>query len=133
MIDTEIIKIAADDKFNGLLDISNYKATQKNRICGDKIKIEIIKEKNRIKIMRYETESCIFCQATASLLSKKINLFHIDKIIKDVTLLKKTMKSKNKLLPKKFAIFKKLINYKNINRYDCIMLPFIALIKALKL
>jgi nitrogen fixation protein NifU and related proteins len=133
MIDTNIIKIAADDKFNGLLDNSNLRASKKNRLCGDKIIIEIIKQKNIIKTMRYETESCIFCQATASLLSKKISLFRVNTIIKDVSLLKNIMRQKNKQLPKKFAIFKKLINYKNISRYDCIMLPFNALIKALKL
>tara|TARA_B100001093_G_scaffold417835_1_gene408896 strand:- start:584 stop:988 length:405 start_codon:yes stop_codon:yes gene_type:complete len=133
MIDTNIIKIAADDKFNGLLDNSNLRALKKNPLCGDKIIIEIIKQKNIIKTMRYETESCIFCQATASLLSKKISLFRVNTIIKDVSLLKNIMRQKNKQLPKKFAIFKKLINYKNISRYDCIMLPFNALIKALKL
>ena len=36
-------------------------------------------------------------------------------------------------LPKKYNSFKPLINKKNKNRLECIMLPFNAILKALKI
>ena len=72
MISAEIIKIASDTSNYGIKKNSNLIATSKNKICGDKITIEIEVSKNKIDKMYYETESCIFCQASASLLSKII-------------------------------------------------------------
>ena len=72
MISSEIIKIASDTSNYGIKRKSNYVATSKNRICGDRITVEVEISNNIIKKMYYETESCIFCQASASLLSKII-------------------------------------------------------------
>ena len=66
--------------------------------------------------MNYETESCIFCQASASLLSKSIK----NKSTKTLSLILDTaVKNKN---------FREL--FKNKERINCIMLPFEALQKA---
>ena len=72
MISPEIIKIASDTSNCGIEKKSNLVATSKNKVCGDKITIEIEVFNDKIKRMSYETESCIFCQASASLLSKYI-------------------------------------------------------------
>ena len=60
MISEEIIKIASDTSNSGIKNKSNLIATSKNKICGDKITIEIEVSKNKIDKMYYETESCIF-------------------------------------------------------------------------
>ena len=72
MIDKRLLKIASNTEFYGLKNDYTYKTNLKNSICGDKISIEISLKKNTIQELRYETEACIFCQASASLLSKKI-------------------------------------------------------------
>ena len=41
MISPEIIKIASDTSNHGIKENSNLTATSKNKICGDKITIEI--------------------------------------------------------------------------------------------
>ena len=66
------MKIAADISNYGLKKDSNYIATSKNKICGDKITVEVEIKHKIIKKMNYETESCVYCQASASLLSKFI-------------------------------------------------------------
>ena len=38
-----------------------------------------------------------------------------------------------KSLPKKYKDFKDLMNHRNLNRIDCIMLPYNALLKAVKI
>jgi nitrogen fixation NifU-like protein len=132
MIDAQIIKIALDTKNQGLCNIYTHKTTIRNKICGDKIKIEVVRKLNKILNMRYETEACIFCQASASMLSKKIKLFPVNQLIKDIILISNIIKGKNKVFPKKYNEFKKLLNKKYVNRIDCIVLPFNALKKALK-
>ena len=83
--------------------------------------------------MNYETESCVYCEASASLLSRKIKNLNIKDLKNDFVSLKKISNKKNSRFPKKYSEFKKLLNSDNFNRLKCIFLPFDAVIKALKL
>ena len=129
MIDDKIIKLASDTKNYGLKNYYTHHSNSKNHICGDKIKIQLVAKKEKIISMRYETESCIICQASASILSKKINTFSIKSLKKDYLILKNS--NNNIKLPEKFKPFKDLLKI-NSNRVECVVLPFKALIKALK-
>ena len=123
MINKEIIRIASSTSNVGL----------NNKLCGDKITIELIVLKKKILSMKYETESCVYCEASASLLSKKIKNLNIKTVKKEFKNLKNISRNKEFKIPKKFADFKKLFNSDNFNRLNCIFLPFDAVIKALKL
>ena len=114
MIDKRLLKIASNTKFYGLKNNYTYKTNLKNSICGDKISIEILLKKNNIQEIRYETEACIFCQASASTLaniakntnfsSLKINLGKYLNLSKKV--------------PKKFNNLTYLLKNKYMNRKD---------------
>ena len=132
MIDLNILKIASDTKYYGLKNIYSHQTRVKNKICGDLIKIELQVKKNKIDLMRYETESCIFCQASASILAKKIKSFPINQLMKDVDLMRNIIEGKERILPKKYKDFRKILNKKYKSRLNCIILPFDALKKALK-
>ena len=110
MIDTKIIKIASNTKFVGLKNVFTHKCSLKNSLCGDLIKVEIIANKKKIKSMRYETESCILCEASASLLANKIDKFLIKDLKKDLVNIKKIKKYKRLNFPLKFKDLKKLLN-----------------------
>jgi nitrogen fixation protein NifU and related proteins len=133
MINKEIIRIASNTSNVGLNNKYSHKISLKNKLCGDKITLELIVTKQKIISMKYETESCIYCEASASLLSKKIKKLNIQTIRNDFINLKKILKKKEIKIPKKFADFKKLFNSDNFNRYNCLFLPFDAVLKALKL
>tara|TARA_B100000767_G_C19676153_1_gene497447 strand:+ start:225 stop:626 length:402 start_codon:yes stop_codon:yes gene_type:complete len=133
MIDYKILSIASNTKFVGLKNKFTHKCTKKSVKCGDKIKIEIITKKDKIATMRYETESCIYCQASASILANKIKILSISSMKNDFKLIEKVIKNKEFTLPKKLYSFNLLVNKGNINRFDCIMLPFNALKKALNI
>ena len=75
MISEEIIKIASNTSNVGLKKKYSHKISLKNSICGDKITLGIIANKKKITSMNYETESCVYCEASASLLSRKIKNF----------------------------------------------------------
>jgi nitrogen fixation protein NifU and related proteins len=131
MITKEIIKIASNTKNVGLTSKYNFKSSLKNRICGDKIKLELTVKNSKINSMKYETESCIYCEASASLLASKIKNENISTIIKDLKSLKNIVKN-NFNYPNNFKDFKMLMKKKNLNRISCITLPFDAVLKALK-
>ena len=131
MITKEIIKIASNTKNVGLTRKYNFKSSLKNRICGDKIKLELTVKNSKINSMKYETESCIYCEASASLLASKIKNENISTIIKDLKSLKNIVKN-NFNYPDNFKDFKMLMKKKNLNRISCITLPFDAVLKALK-
>ena len=133
MISKEIIRIASNTSNVGLNDQYSHKISLKNKLCGDKITLELIVLKKKILSMKYETESCVYCEASASLLSKKIKKFNIKTIKNEFLNLKNISKSKDFKIPKKFADFNQLFNSDNFNRYNCIFLPFDAVLKALKL
>ena len=133
MISKEIIKIASNTSNAGLDNKYSHKISLKNKLCGDKITLELIVAKQKIISMKYETESCVYCEASASLLSKKIKKLNIQTIKHDFINLKKILKKEKIKVPKKFSDFKKLFNSDNFERFNCIFLPFDAVIKALKL
>ena len=70
MIDKEIIKIASNTENHGVLNNHTHSSMLKNSICGDLMRIYLIIENEKIIDFKYECESCIFCQASVSLLSR---------------------------------------------------------------
>ena len=132
MITKEIIKIASNTKNVGLTKKYSFKSNLKNSMCGDAIKLELIAKNSKINSMKYETESCIYCEASASLLASKIKNLNINETVKHLNLLKNIHKNKNFIFHKPFMSFKILINKENYHRINCINLPFDAVLKALK-
>ena len=87
---------------------------------------------SKISSMKYETESCVYCEASASLLATKIKNLKVCVVKKNLILLKKAIKNEKSIFPSHFKDFKILLNKKNISRINCINLPFDAVLKALK-
>ena len=133
MITNEIIKIASNTSNVGLTNKYTFKSTQKNSICGDIIKIELIANNSKINSMKYETESCIQCEASASLLAKKIKNLTVSVVKKELNKIKNiSSNDPDYVFFKKFIEFKFLINKNNIKRLNCVLLPINAVLKALK-
>ena len=80
MIDKEIIKIASNTQNHGVLGNHTHFSKLKNAICGDEMKIYLIIKNNIIANFKYECESCIYCQASVSLLSRKAKNKSIEKV-----------------------------------------------------
>ena len=133
MISNEIIKIATNTSYVGLKNDYTYKSSKKNSMCGDLIKVELVVNKSKINSMRYETESCIYCNASANLIAKHIRGLSINKVKKDLNKLRSfSMDLKSFQIPIKFKKFKSLFKKTNTNRLNCIFLPLDAVLKALK-
>ena len=103
MISNEIIKIASNTSYVGLKNDYTYKSSKKNLMCGDLIKVELVVNKSKINSMRYETESCIYCNASANLIAKHIRGLSINKVKKDLNKLRSfSMDLKSFQIPIKF-------------------------------
>ena len=71
-MDLQIIKIASDNKNQKILKKYTHEIKNKNSICGDEITIKLLINNKIIKDIGYDCKSCVFCQASVNLLSKKI-------------------------------------------------------------
>ena len=86
----------------------------------------------KISDIGYQCKSCIYCQASASLLSKLSINQSLEKIKEINSFVGKFFKNTNLKFSKEWKQFEKLFNKKNISRKECILLPFKTLTKALK-
>ena len=112
MIDSKIVKIASFTENAGLKNDFTHRSSIKNSLCGDFIKTEFIVHDSKVKSMRYETESCILCEASASLFSRKIKNGKIKNLEKEIKKIKDFKKKSNYNFPMRFKEFSKLINKK---------------------
>ncbi|MDC3007613.1 iron-sulfur cluster assembly scaffold protein [Candidatus Pelagibacter sp.] len=125
----EIINIAANTKNNKDIKNHTHFIKLKNSICGDEIQIKLIIKGEKITNIGYQTDSCIYCQASASLLSKISINSKKDKIIKLCNEAKLFFDKNEENLNKNLKLFSKLFVKKNLSRKDCILLPFKAMKK----
>jgi len=133
MITSEIIKIASNTSNVGLTNKYTFKSIKKNSICGDIVKIELIINNSKIISMKYETDSCVYCEASASLLALKIKNLPVSIVKKELNKFKDGFSEDiNFIFSKKFMDFKFLINKNNKKRLNCILLPIEAVLKAFK-
>ena len=69
---------------------TNFQSKLKIPICGDEIQINLIINEDKVVDFGYEGKSCIYCQASASLLSKISINTQISKILRSPKYLKLT-------------------------------------------
>ena len=131
-MDLEILKIAADTENNKKIKNFTHKSKHKNPLCGDEMEVRIIVKNQKISDIGYQCKSCIYCQASASLLSKLSINQSLEKIKEINSFVGKFFKNTNLKFSKEWKQFEKLFNKKNISRKECILLPFKTLTKALK-
>tara|TARA_B100001123_G_C15098869_1_gene942705 strand:+ start:73 stop:471 length:399 start_codon:yes stop_codon:yes gene_type:complete len=131
-MDLEILKIASDTKNHKIIDDYTHISKQKNHLCGDEMQISLKISNKKIIDFAYQCKSCIYCQASVSILSKS----SINKSVKSVEELIYLIDSffeRNKIkFPKEWRKLEILFDKKNISRKECILLPFKTLTKALK-
>ena len=125
----EILKIASNtDNFKDLKTFTHY-TKSKNPLCGDEIHIKLVINNQKITNFGYQGKSCVYCQATASLLSDKLISYKIENIKELCDYAGVYFTEKHRNLKKEWNFLNKLLNQKNLSRQQCILLPFNALKK----
>ena len=131
-MDLRILEIASHTENNKILKNYTHKSKHKNPLCGDEMEISLVVDNDVVKDMGYQCKSCVYCQASVSLLSRKIK----DRKIGD---LKDFISNSEKLfddiqisIEKHWKEFKEIFKKENLSRKECLLLPVRAVIKALK-
>ena len=131
MIDKEIIKIASNTENHGVLDNHTHSSKLKNVICGDEMKIYLIVKNDKITNFKYECESCIYCQASVSLISRKAKNKSIENVKNFAEQAKNCFEKNTKSFDKEWKEFDKIMTKNNISRKECLLLPVNTTLDAL--
>ena len=132
-MDLRILEIASHTDNNKIIKNHTHKSKNKNPLCGDEMEISLIVENDVIKDMGYQCKSCVYCQASVSLLSRKIKDKKIDDIKTLVSEGDKLFDNVKVKLEKPWHDFKEILDQKTLSRKECLLLPIKTLAKALKL
>ena len=136
-MDLKIIEIASHTENQKVIKNYTHQSKNKNPLCGDEMEISLIVKDNIVEDIGYQCKSCIYCQASVSLLSRFVMQTPIEKITVFVSqassFFDESFENLKKINIKGIEDFKKIMNSKNISRKECLLLPFKTLSKALKL
>ena len=136
-MDLKILEIASNTENHKVIKNHTHQSKNKNPLCGDEMEIRLIVKDNIIEDMGYQCRSCVYCQASVSLLSRWVIQAPIEKILDFVTkaefFFDENFDQSKKINIKDLKDFKKIMNPENISRKECLLLPFKTLSKALNL
>ena len=130
-MDLKILEIASDTENNKNIKNYTHAAKSKNPLCGDEIEIKLVMKNEKLVDFGYQGKSCVYCQATASLLSKNLINSNINKIKELCDYAKSFFNREQESIEKKWSFLSKLFDQKNLSRKECILLPFNALKKII--
>ncbi len=131
-MDLRILEIAANTENNKILDKHTHKSKNKNPMCGDVMEISLLVKNNKVIDMGYQCKSCVYCQASVSLLSQNIKNKNLEEIKELINTCENIFENTKTILEQKWQNFKEIFNKKNISRKECLLLPMRTVLKALK-
>ena len=131
-MDLKILEIASNTENNKVIDNFTHRSKNKNPICGDEMEISLIVKNDKVLDMGYQCKSCIYCQASVSLLSQKIKNKRLVEIKNFIKLSESIFDNTKIVLEKNWRDFLELLDKKNSSRKECLLLPLRTVLKALK-
>ena len=132
-MDLRILEIAAHTENNKVVENYTHKSKHKNPLCGDEMEISLIVKEDVVKDMGYQCKSCVYCQASVSLLSRKIKEKKVDDIKKFIKVGEQLFEDAKVSMEKHWKDFKEILDKKNLSRKECLLLPLKTVLKALKI
>ena len=132
-MDLKILEIASYTENNKVLNNYTHKSKNKNPLCGDVMEISLIVKNDTIKDIGYQCKSCVYCQASVSLLSRKIKEKKIEEVKRFIDVGEHLFDDVKLSIEKQWTDFKEILNKKNVSRKECLLLPLKTIAKALKI
>jgi nitrogen fixation NifU-like protein len=131
-MDLRILEIASHTENNKVIKNFTHKSKNKNPLCGDEMEISLIVENNVIKDLGYQCSSCVYCQASVSLLSRKIKNRKVDDLKDFLAHSEKLFDDIKVSIKKHWEEFREILKKENLSRKECLLLPLKTVLKALK-
>ena len=111
-MDLEILRIASNTTNHKILKNHTHSSKLKNPICGDEMDISLKIIGKKIKDFGYQCKSCIYCQASVSLLSRKSINKSTDKVSNLMEIAINFFDNKKSTFPREWSIFNKIFKKK---------------------
>jgi nitrogen fixation NifU-like protein len=131
-MDLRILEIASHTENNKIIKNFTHKSKNKNPLCGDEMEISLIVKNNVIKDLGYQCSSCVYCQASVSLLSRKIKNRKVDDLKDFLAHSEKLFDDIKVSIKKHWEEFREILKKENLSRKECLLLPLKTVLKALK-
>ena len=131
-MDLRILEIASHTENNKVIENFTHKSKHKNPLCGDEMEISLIVKNNVIKDLGYQCSSCVYCQASVSLLSRKIKNRKVDDLKDFLAHSEKLFDDIKVSIKKHWEEFREILKKENLSRKECLLLPLKTVLKALK-
>ena len=131
-MDLRILEIASHTENNKIIKNFTHKSKDKNPLCGDEMEISLIVKNNVIKDLGYQCSSCVYCQASVSLLSRKIKNRKVDDLRDFLSHSEKLFDDIKVSIKKHWEEFREILKKENLSRKECLLLPLKTVLKALK-
>ena len=109
-MDLKILQIASNTENNKVIKDHTHKASHKNSICGDQMEISLKVKENKIVDFGYQCKSCIYCQASVSLLSSSSINKPVESIKSLLNEIENFFEDNLTNIPKEWKIFKSILN-----------------------
>lgn len=125
--ETDLLRLAARASGAGRLQNPDGSASVRSPFCGDRLKLDVRMEGDRVVEIGYEIRACLVCQASASIMGDQ----HIGKTAVEIERLGEEVKAflnAEGEAPDQYAIFEKVKPHKN--RHTCVDMPFQAIREA---
>ena len=132
-MDLRILEIASNTENNKVIDDFTHQSKNKNPICGGEMEISLVVKNDTVIDIGYQCKSCVYCQASVSLLSQKIKNKKIQEIKNFITSCENIFDNTKIKIEKNWKDFLELFDKKNITRKECLLLPLRTVLKALKI
>ena len=113
-----ILEIASHTENNKVIENFTHKSKNKNPLCGDEMEISLVVKDDIVKDMGYQCKSCVYCQASVSLLSRKIKDKKIDEIKSFIASSDSLFENVKTSLEKHWKDFKEILDKENIARKE---------------
>ena len=95
------------------------------------MEISLLIKNGKVIDMGYQCKSCVYCQASVSLLSQNIKNKSLEEVKDFIKTCENIFENTKIILEKKWISFKELFDKKNISRKECLLLPIRTIDKAL--
>ena len=127
-----IIEWSKRKEHEGPLLDADCRATVNNRLCGDRVTVELRIEGEGIGEMSHQVKGCVLCNASSAhlaALAKGLTLDNIKTMRRDLDKALKSLKEDTSDFPVSHEIFWPVRSHKS--RHSCLLLAYDAVIEAL--
>ena len=128
-----IIALAKRAREQPRLEDADHTATVDNPLCGDRITIDLKTHEERIEKVGHKTRGCLLCEASACLIVDHAPGETIESLIGKAEILIPGFPDEDRSLADLWPGFDTLAPTRRFkSRHECVILPFKALLSALK-